>query len=224
MELEILIKEKKFLLNKGLTVYIGDIGRDIYSQFVKKNIFGVNFSYGGYDRKNKLKIFVIDGQIFQKNQVFGYYGNCLNLKNDEKHEAFLMGTVFGGDKNDIILSFLLEKLVEHWGDVDLLIVNDLDGGLGAQDKLFLLKTLELFATKIPILFATKDVASLRISEIKFDMIDENNIVPEYFKMVEAIQNGTYNEYCQSFAQKNEKNKQRKSDKKVASSRRSNKKF
>lgn len=214
-KIEIEIADKNFLLDHSLTVYIGKVSQKIYKQFLKKNLFGVNFSYGDFwekEAKNNLKVFIFDKQIYERHSTLGYFGDCLKLTENYSHgEVFALGYE---NNPTIILRFLLDKLMGEIKNVDLVIFNGMDGELNATDKLHYFKIIENIATVKPVLVFTEDLASLKLSQIQFEIIDVEDNAATFLELVNALQNNEYENLMSQKHKKNEKSKG-KSNRKVA---------
>lgn len=213
-------RDKQLLLNDGLTVSIDNIDRNnFYNQFKTDNLFGVNFSWGKWfseDYCSDLKVFVFDEEIFDKSRVLGYFGDCLRVKNDNNELRLgLMAGVLQEQNFGIIIKLLKFLQDDHINDIDLVFVNNIDRHLTAVDKLIFFKVFENISKIKPVLMVTSDVASLRLSEVKFQLLDETNVVGDFFQLVEAIQNNEFGRFVEmkiKQEQKNAKSKPRKNKK------------
>lgn len=215
--MEIKYNEKILVIENGLTVSVDTFSHNFYSQFNKDLMYGVNFSWGGQnflswekETFSPLKVFVFDDEIFSRSTL-GYFGDCVRLKDGKKMETSLMSLVIEKEW-ETILDLLLAEL--RLVDVDLVIVNAIDEKLTAIQKIFWFRIVAQISTIVPVFMHTLDIASLRLSEVKCNLLDETGMIEKYFAAIAAIQEDRFDEYVA----KNLKNgrKKRKNTKKVSS--------
>jgi hypothetical protein len=218
--MEIKYNDKMLALNGGLTVALGNLNGTFYDQFKQENMFGVNFSWGQWFEPiyyTDLKVFVIDAKLFSRDTL-GYFGDCVRLK---KRDNKLSGILFAGVQQEEyfnLLTILLNELKSHLSDIDLLIFNNVDQKLSPSDKLIWLRVVNNLAKLKPVFMVTRDFASLRLSNVKFEIVDETNEIEEFYNLLEAIQTDNFESYVQNKIKKenatNSSKKKRISKKKI----------
>ena len=92
---------------------------------------------------------------------------------------------------------MLNELKSHLIDIDLLIFNNVDQKLSPSDKLLWLRIVNNLAQIKPVFMATKDFASLRLSNVKFEIVDEINENEEFYNLLETIQTDNFESYVQN---------------------------
>lgn len=220
--LNLQFRDKELILNNGLTISVDNIKRNsFYNQFKRNNLFGVNFNWGklfSQDNCSDLKIFVFDEEIFDETRVVGYFGQCLNVNvNNSRLPLELMANAFENNKFGIIIRLLNFLHEDYINTVDLIFVNNIDRHLTSVDKMIFFKVFEQISKIKPVLIVTSDVASLRLSDVKFQLLDETNKVGDFFELVEAIQNNKFERFVEmkiKQEQKNAKNNKRRKNKKI----------
>ena len=197
--MEIKYNDKILVLNTGLTVALDNLNSAFYNQFKQENMFGVNFNWGQWFEANNctdLKVFVIDAKLFSRDTL-GHFGDCVRLK---KRDNSLSGVLFAGAQQEEyfnLLTILLNELKSHLVDIDLLIFNNVDQKLSAYDKLLWLRIVNNLAKLKPVFMVTRDFTSLRLSNIKFEIVDESNEIEEFYNLLESIQTDNFESYVQN---------------------------